>query len=639
MKTASYARRIGNTFPVTLYVRAAGISGQLSDHQVSVSLINETKGRRASVPCITSGQEVKFSFTAALQEALGGTGSYTPVLILDAGDDNLAAADWHKSIEIVSHSDQEFTRRNASMDVGPVMLTGDLSLIANGLSAYEMWLADGHQGSVHDYIVDMKRPAIDAAQSAGETMDAIQIRANADHSRAETDHNTADGDHMQAVSDHDLAETDHIRAELDHSTATEDHETSIETARVASEAVEVASNAVRSATEAVEAAGNAVRSATKAAEGANEAVRAANEAVEDANEATQAANDASDTAKEAAREADTARENIRDELAKKANKPATATEGNLAMFDANLNPVDAGYSARRIHRDLGYRAAESAIALTVGETGKYIKRATQSAVAAEGYNISAPFDVEAGAELLIKTGYDPSDQAHAPLDLCVIAIFEEHERTHIVQKKDSNGNPLYYGLMSEGGTDGTETTTVTDYPVYVTEEYVERRYIPFGSDNVDMVPDSGYYLAHIPQSCKCAISYVPGVTDMNVVVVRHSALVNIIAQLLNPGQQHAIAESIVSLAERIDAIEKRIQQPGNIKVGTLDVVSIKRYLYPDIIIQRGVPSASTRPDNIDDNLPWWGIPAYVGQMLINTANKKVYVACGNNAISDWVLLN
>lgn len=327
-------------------------------------------------------------------------------------------------------------------------------------------------------------------------------------------------------------------------------------------------------------------------------------------------------------------------VAKKTDKPSSATEGNFAKFDGNLNPVDAGYSASRIHRDLGYNAEQKTITLTAGETGKYVKCSTRAAVANSSFNISTPFDVEACSELLIKTGYNPSDSSHASLDISVIAIYEEMERTRTIQKKNASNKPLYYEVDEDGNPTTTETTTVTDYPVYTTETYTEHRYLPNNEDRWVAIPDSGYYVANIPQSCKCVISYKPGVTDLTVVVVKHGALANLTSQIFGIYEHRTMAEAVVSLAVRLGALEKRIQQPGNLKVGTIDAVTITRYLYPEVLEQDGAPSASVRPTNIDDALPWDGIPVYPGQRLHDNTNKKVYEGFAPcTAISDWVLLN
>lgn len=325
----------------------------------------------------------------------------------------------------------------------------------------------------------------------------------------------------------------------------------------------------------------------------------------------------------------------------KTDKDDDAVEGNLAKFDGNGNPVDAGYSAMRIHRDLGYNAAQTTVVLTAGETGKYVKCSTRSAEANANFNISAPFNVDACSELLIKTGYNPSDNEHAALDISVIAIYEEMERTRTVQAKDGNNNPLYYEVDEDGNPTSTQTTTVTPYPVYTTETYTESRYLPNNEDRFVQIPDSGYYVANIPQSCKCVISYKPGVTDLNVIVVKHGALANLTSQIFGIYEHRTMAEAVVSLALRLDALERRIVRPGNIEVGKIDAVDIMRYRQPVVLLATGAPNASLRPTNLPDDIPWDGIPAFIGQFYYaewkDGANtiRRLYFSTNITAISDW----
>ncbi len=291
---------------------------------------------------------------------------------------------------------------------------------------------------------------------------------------------------------------------------------------------------------------------------------------------------------------------------------------------------------------LGYRAEQDTILLTAGETGKYIKCATRSAVANNNFNISAPFDVEACSELLIKTGYNPSDNEHAALDISVIAIYEEIERTRVVQKKDAGGNLLYYAVeidpeTGEEHVTDQETTVNTGYPVYTQETYTEQEYLPNNEDRWVQIPDSGYYVANIPQSCKCVISYKPGVTDMNVVVQKHGALANLTSQIFGVYERRTIVEAMASLASRIDALEAGNDKLGNATAGVLDVTDIRKCLYPTVLLGHGVPDASVPPVNLPEGLPWDGFPAFKGQFYVNldADGGGLYYAVGVGAVTSW----
>lgn len=295
----------------------------------------------------------------------------------------------------------------------------------------------------------------------------------------------------------------------------------------------------------------------------------------------------------------------------------------------------------RMKRDLGYNATSSTIALQQGVTGKYVKCSTRSAASNAQFAISKPIDVEACSELLIKTGYNPSDSDHNGLDISVIAIYEEMERQHTVQKQDGNGNPLYY--ITEADDEGNihvteeETTVDTGYPVYVVETYTEYRYLPNNEDRFVAIPDSGHYVAVIPQSCKLVISYKPGVTDMNVIVVKHGLPANLASQLFGIYEHRTMVEAVVSLAKRLEALEDSRGLLGNATAGTLDVSQITKCNAPLTLYGHGVPSADTPPENWPSGLPWDGVPTFIGQQYIDldASSSGFYYAKGHDAVADW----
>ena len=291
---------------------------------------------------------------------------------------------------------------------------------------------------------------------------------------------------------------------------------------------------------------------------------------------------------------------------------------------------------------LGYNASRTVVNLELGISGKYVKCESRSAVSNSSFAISKPFAVDACSELLIKTGFNPSDAAHSGLDLTVIAIYEEIERQRTVQKKDVSGNPLYYVVTVDAESGSVtvttdETTENTGYPVYTQETYTEERYLPNNEDRFVAIPDSGYYVANIPQSCKVVISYKPGVSDTSVIIEKHGALANLISQVFGIYEHRTMVEAMVSLAARVDVLESRQGLIGNAKAGTLDVNELTKYLYPTILRGHGVPAANTIPDNLPNGLPWDGVPVFIGQIYINldAPSSGLYYAIGHDSVSDW----
>ena len=291
---------------------------------------------------------------------------------------------------------------------------------------------------------------------------------------------------------------------------------------------------------------------------------------------------------------------------------------------------------------LGYASAKTNITLTAGETGKYVKCADRAAVANANFNISQPFDVEACSELLIKTGYNPSDANHASLDISVVSIYEEMERVRTVQKKNGSNQPLYYVVTidPETGTEivtTEETTTDTGYPVYVQETYTEHRYLPNNEDRYVKIPDTGYYVANIPQSCKVVISYKPGVTDTTVVIRKYGALANLTSQLYGIYEHRTMAEAVASIAERVAAIEASLDRLGKATAESVDANEFTKKCYPTVMLAHGTPAESNVPVNLPEGLPWDGIPAFVGQLYINldATSGGLYYAKATSAVGDW----
>lgn len=310
---------------------------------------------------------------------------------------------------------------------------------------------------------------------------------------------------------------------------------------------------------------------------------------------------------------------------------------NTVLSQAFLSDI-----INRLYRLLGYNSSSSVVNLELGLAGKYVKCESRSAVSNPSFAISKPFAVDACSELFIKTGFNPSDSAHASLDLSIIAIYEEIERQRTVQKKDTSGNPLFYVVSVDPETGSTtvtedETTEDTGYPIYVMETYTEARYLPNNEDRFVEIPDSGYYVANIPQSCKVVISYKPGVSDTAVIVEKHGAIANLISQVFGIYEHRTMVEAMVSLAARVDALEARQGLLGNATAGTLDVSELTKCLYPTILRGHGVPSATNIPDNLPAGLPWDGVPVFIGQLYINldAASGGLYYAVGHDSVSNW----
>lgn len=332
--------------------------------------------------------------------------------------------------------------------------------------------------------------------------------------------------------------------------------------------------------------------------------------------------------------------------ASSAGESASSAASAKEYSDSIKNSVDDLNNIKvlddRLTTLLGYCEKRAVVNLELGVSGKYVQCGSRSAVTNAAFAISKPFDVDACSELLIKTGFNPSDASHKGLDLSVIAIYEQIERQRTVQKKNPDGQLLYYVVTTDAETGNQtvtqdETTEDTGYPVYTVETYTETRYLPNNEDRFVAIPDSGYYVANIPQSCKVVISYKPGISDTTVIIEKHGAIANLISQVFGIYEHRTMVECMVSLEERIRAIEQSRGLLGNATAGTLDVSELTKCKYPMTLFGHGVPAEATKPTNLPEGLPWDGCPMFKGQMYINldAASGGLYYAVSVDSVNGW----
>ena len=98
-----------------------------------------------------------------------------------------------------------------------------------------------------------------------------------------------------------------------------------------------------------------------------------------------------------------------------------------------------------------------------------------------------------------------------------------------------------------------------------------------------------------------------------------------------------VAEALVSLAARLDALEGSRGLLGDATAGTVDVRGLTRCRYPLVMLGRGVPAEANVPVNLPDGLPWDGVPAFAGQQYINldATSGGLYYAAGVDSVADW----
>lgn len=98
-----------------------------------------------------------------------------------------------------------------------------------------------------------------------------------------------------------------------------------------------------------------------------------------------------------------------------------------------------------------------------------------------------------------------------------------------------------------------------------------------------------------------------------------------------------VAEAIVSLAARLDALEGSRGLLGDATAGMVDVRGLTRCRYPLVMLAHGVPAEANVPVNLPDGLPWDGVPVFIGQLYINldATSGGLYYAAGHDSVADW----
>ena len=116
-----------------------------------------------------------------------------------------------------------------------------------------------------------------------------------------------------------------------------------------------------------------------------------------------------------------------------------------------------------------------------------------------------------------------------------------------------------------------------------------------------------------------------------------NAVENKAVKLYVDGKNLTVAEAIVSLAARLDALEGSRGLLGDATAGALDVKDVTRCRYPLVMMAHGVPAEANIPENLPEGLPWDGVPAFVGQLYINldADSGGLYYAVGTGSVADW----
>lgn len=185
---------------------------------------------------------------------------------------------------------------------------------------------------------------------------------------------------------------------------------------------------------------------------------------------------------------------------------------------------------------------------------------------------------------------------------CVVSDYNMVDDGHY-----SEANTSYWGIQ-ERLVSGTNIKTVNGVPVLGSGDIKT----PAPTKVSELENDKGFLTEH--QSLEAYYQKVAAQLDNRVV-----------------------AEAMVSLAARLDALEGSRGLLGDATAGTLDARGLTRCRYPLVMLGHGVPAEANVPVNLPDGLPWDGVPAFAGQQYINldAASGGLYYAAGVDSVADW----
>lgn len=146
--------RIGNDLPIEWEVSRCGAPEDLSQKSIALYLIN--RYRKISISDYTiEGNTIRFIYPGKEQTH---TGEHGLLLVENDGGQDMFTADVCRAFCLVSHSCQ-------SPEYGNIVhLASDIAVPANGLSAYDIAVRYGFQGTEQDFIAWLRQPAEDAAK-------------------------------------------------------------------------------------------------------------------------------------------------------------------------------------------------------------------------------------------------------------------------------------------------------------------------------------------------------------------------------------------------------------------------------------------------------------------------------------------
>ena len=257
--------RIGNDIVIKWRITINGEEVNLEGLDLSL-YISTTYQPRKQIAFTVAGNEITATFKGAEQKV---TGVYRLTLYRNEGENAQSILDACDAFELVSCSclTTDVTFGGAEVEL-PV---ADLGIGVPGLSAYEIAVAEGYEGTQEEWLASLSAASEAAAAECREVIaefsQAEDSRVTAEAQRVANENNRIAGEGSRVEAENDRAAAEQLRA-----TAESKRDTA-ELARIANESNRVSAEDARSSAEAIRVANEKTRLADEESRMQNEAAR------------------------------------------------------------------------------------------------------------------------------------------------------------------------------------------------------------------------------------------------------------------------------------------------------------------------------------------------------------------------------
>lgn len=342
--------RIGNDIPIRWTVTRCGEPEDFTGRTLKL-LMRTAYSETEVTDFAVDGNVISWTFRGSEQKTTGG---YTFTLIENAGLDDMNTVDACDALKLVPCSCSESCEEE-------VEISTDITVPANGFSAYEIAVQHGFKGTEEEWLTSLGQPAKDAAEKALEAAKTATEAADAtkDLDKAVT---AAEAERVKAESGRVSAETERKSAETARASAEEKRNVS-ETARASAEEKRESAEQNRELAEAerqrtTATALSAAAQATSAANTAADAVKTLEGAVSAAEAKRTEAEKARQSAETARAEAEKAR------AAAEVKRESAETERQQRFSES----VQAAEEATQAASDAAELANQNVLAILLDET-------------------------------------------------------------------------------------------------------------------------------------------------------------------------------------------------------------------------------------------------------------------------------